>query len=458
MFKKLIIFVFFILFQTPCFSSDIKTDIDDIINLAGFDNDSVLSISIKEKGAVPSCIYEKNPYKFLNPASTLKLFTMAAALDTLGSNFKFETVIYKDKNEDLYLKLSGDPLFKTDDMNLLAHNLKTNLKGNYKKIYIDDSVTDFVPYPNGWAADDFWPNSPKLSPYMIDFNTVGVDFYTDPSKKDIRIIQKDPYKFTFVNKLEKGNENNIRFVLDEEHKTVNVDGTLSSSIVNKEIPVINPKYFFCSKLTKTLNKNGIKYSEAFQFKKTPKDAVPVAKVTRSIDEVLKHILYTSDNTSAEMVFKVAGGKYAKEKNKISGSSLGTTQNGINMFRDFYSKLGLNPDEAKIFDGSGVSRYNATNTNWMTNALFALDFDYEKYLPTAGVGTLSKRIRELKDAAFFKTGTLYGISSIAGIIKTNGKEYCYSSIIMGFNRNSSLLKGVEDDIIYQIYRMGNNENK
>ena len=108
---------------------------------------------------------------------------------------------------------------------------------------------------------------------------------------------------------------------------------------------------------------------------------------------------------------------------------------------------------KIKDGSGVSRYNVMNVNWITNALSKIDFDFEKYLPTPTVGTLQKRMRELTDRAYLKTGTLYGVSSLAGVIKTDDKEYYYSSIIMSLNRNKSFIKGVEDEIIYEIYRLG-----
>lgn len=457
MYKKIIVlFLALIFFKMPVIASNFTGPVNDILSSYNFDHDSVISIAVKDKNG--ENVYSKNQYKYLNPASALKLFTMAASLNELGGDYKFQTAFYKDKNNNIYLKLSGDPLLKTADIEQLAKNLKQNHKGKINKIYIDDSVIDMLPYPNGWMSDDIWPNSPKISPYMIDFNTVKVDFLLSEDKKDLRIVQKSPYKFSFVNKLQTGSKTDFTFIEDETHNTIDVIGTISSSVTDKPVPVLNPRYFFCQKMNEAINKAGIRFTDKFQFAKTPKDAVLIAKFERPADEVIKHILQTSDNIGAEMVFKVAGGKFANENGLIKNSAMaaGTTQNGINMFINYYQNLGLDPKQVRITDGSGVSRYNAMNVDWMTDALSKIGFDFEKFLPTGGVGTLDKRLREIKGCVYLKTGTLVGSSSLVGIIKTKDNVYYYASNIMSYNRNKSLVKAAEDEIIFEIYRRGNDE--
>lgn len=457
MYKKIIVlFLALIFFKVPVIASNFTGPINDILSSYNFDHDSVISIAVKDKNG--ENVYSKNQYKYLNPASALKLFTMAASLNELGEDYKFQTAFYKDKNNNIYLKLSGDPLLKTADIEQLAKNLKQNHKGKINKIYIDDSVIDMLPYPNGWMSDDIWPNSPKISPYMIDFNTVKVDFLLSEDKKDLRIVQKSPYKFSFVNKLQTGSKTDFTFIEDETHNTIDVIGTISSSVTDKPVPVLNPRYFFCQKMNEAINKAGIRFTDKFQFAKTPKDAVLIAKFERPADEVIKHILQTSDNIGTEMVFKVAGGKFANENSLIKNRAMaaGTTQNGINMFINYYQNLGLDPKQVRITDGSGVSRYNAMNVDWMTDALSKIDFDFEKFLPTGGVGTLDKRLREIKGCVYLKTGTLVGSSSLVGIIKTKDNVYYYASNIMSYNRNKSLVKAAEDEIIFEIYRRGNDE--
>lgn len=461
MFKKLtILFLTAFFVQLGAFAANFSGPVNNIISSYDFDHDSVISIAVKDKNK-DDIVYSKNQYKYLNPASALKLFTMAASLNTLGNDYKFKTAFYKDKNNNLYLKLSGDPLLKTSDMEELAKDLKKNYKGRINKIYIDDAIIDLVPYPNGWMSDDIWPNSPKISPYMVDFNTVKVDFLLSEDKKDLRIIQKSPYKFSFVNKLEIGETTDFTFIEDDNHNTIDIVGTISNSATDKVIPVTNPRYFFCQKMNSAINKAGIKFSDKFLFAKMPKDAVLVAKFERPIDEVVKYILQTSNNIGAEMLFKVAGGKFIENKilQKNTSLALGTTQNGIAMFLEYYQNLGLDPKQVRITDGSGVSRYNAMNVNWMAEALSKISFDFEKYLPTGGVGTLDKRLRELKGSVYLKTGTLFGSSSLVGIIKTKDNIYYYASNIMSYNRNKSLVKAAEDEIIFEIYRRSEeNENE
>ena len=461
MFKKLtVLFLTAFFVQLGAFAANFSGPVNNIISSYDFDHDSVISIAVKDKNK-DDIVYSKNQYKYLNPASALKLFTMAASLNTLGNDYKFKTAFYKDKNNNLYLKLSGDPLLKTSDMEELTKDLKKNYKGRINKIYIDDAIIDLVPYPNGWMSDDIWPNSPKISPYMVDFNTVKVDFLLSEDKKDLRIIQKSPYKFSFVNKLEIGETTDFTFIEDDNHNTIDIVGTISNSVVDKVIPVTNPRYFFCQKMNSAINKAGIKFSDKFLFAKMPKDAVLVAKFERPIDEVVKYILQTSNNIGAEMLFKVAGGKFIENKilQKNTSLALGTTQNGIAMFLEYYQNLGLDPKQVRITDGSGVSRYNAMNVNWMAEALSKISFDFEKYLPTGGVGTLDKRLRELKGSVYLKTGTLFGSSSLVGIIKTKDNIYYYASNIMSYNRNKSLVKAAEDEIIFEIYRRSEeNENE
>ena len=84
-------------------------------------------------------------------------------------------------------------------------------------------------------------------------------------------------------------------------------------------------------------------------------------ISHTIKEVGSNILKDSDNFSSEIVFKVAGGKY---KNSISGS----TRDGLEMFDNYFNSLGLNLNDVKVVDASGVSRYNLLNANWMTSAL------------------------------------------------------------------------------------------
>lgn len=66
-----------------------------------------MSVKDAETGKV---IYKLNDKQPTMPASTLKLITLGASLDTLGDDYEFSTKLYKTTNNDLYLNL-GQILF-----------------------------------------------------------------------------------------------------------------------------------------------------------------------------------------------------------------------------------------------------------------------------------------------------------------------------------------------------------
>jgi len=70
-----------------------------------------VGVQILKLGAAPdgdASIFKSNAETPLIPASNLKLVTTSAALDTLGADFKFRTLLLKH-NDDLVLIGDGDP-------------------------------------------------------------------------------------------------------------------------------------------------------------------------------------------------------------------------------------------------------------------------------------------------------------------------------------------------------------
>ena len=120
------------------------------------------------------------------------------------------------------------------------------------------------------------------------------------------------------------------------------------------------------------------------------------------------------------------------------------------------KIGVNSDEIKIVDGSGVSKNNLMSADFMTNYLVALsqipDFDlYKSILPTAGEGTLANRMLYFKDNLRAKTGTLADISAITGYLTSkSGKTYAFDIMINDAKTSPSDKKMLEEYILRAVY--------
>lgn len=460
MLKKIICLLFiFVAFPVVASAAPFVTSFSKVIAQQDLNSTSSIAIMVKD-ASTSKVLYSKNENKLLNTASTLKLFTFASAIDTLGENYKFETAFYVYGN-NLYLKLGADPLLSRKDLYELVSDLKKSVNfKTIKYIYIDDTIISKVPYPDGWCVDDFWPNFPPISPYIIDRNTVNLRLVISRERDSINIVQQDRYRFSFINQLQiVEDDTNIKIVKDYSNiqNVMALLGTISDD-TDLSIPVNDPKYLFISRLEDAFGKYSVPYGDKFYFKTVPLGAKKIASVSHSIEEVSVPILKYSDNFSSEVLFRVAANTYAKKNNikpLASGMSLGTTKNGILMFKSFYSKAGLDMQSIKIVDGSGVSRYNAASPKWLCDALIYLNkkTDIKKYMETGDEGTLKKRLRYLKDNIYAKTGTHNGLSALSGLMKTRkGKDVVFSIVVQSFSMPQGSLKAFEDDLVDCIFNL------
>ena len=460
MLKKILLFLCsFCFFSQAAHCAIFSYDFAKVISEQDLDGSSTVSIYVKDV-KTSRVLYSKNENKLLNTASSLKLFTFASALNTLGDDYKFETAFYI-YGSNLYLKLGADPLLTQDDLDELVQKLKKNINfKNIKYIYIDDKIISSIPYPNGWCVDDFWPNIATISPYIIDGNKVDVMISLAPYRDSLNIIQNDKYRFSFINRLtitDKDDNISIQKNYTDMQNVITLSGNISKDTVFK-IPVSNPKVFFISRLEDSFGKFSIPYSNKFYFKQTPLAAKKIVSVQHTIEQVSAPILKYSDNFSSEVLFRVAGSKFASEHHILpanSGDSLGTTENAILMFNDFYKNAGLDMKYIKIVDASGVSRYNASSVKWLVDALLYLNqkFDIKKYMETADEGTMKRRLRYLKEHIWVKTGTHNGLSSLCGIIDAKeGNRVTFAIIIQSFSKTPSALKAFEDDLVDCIFNL------
>ena len=429
--------------QAKTFSIE-KSIQESNINKAG------ISVSVRNANS-GKILYELNPHTPRIPASTLKAVTSTVALDTLGEDFNFTTSLYKTKDNELLLKLSGDPQFTKSDLNSLLETASEKKIVDPKAFYIDDYVMDSVIWGEGWQwDDDLNPLMPKFSSYNIDQNllTAIVDPKTQGAPANIQLTTF--YPVTFMNLVTTGKENDITFTRNNHISPdiINVSGVINSRQTQK-IPVNSPKRYFLIKLEEAIIEHKIGYYGAFPQKKLPISSLNVIEeIKRPINIALNDSLKNSSNLSAETLFKVAGGHFVK--------NTGAIKNSILMFNEYCKKNNLKNENIKIADGSGVSKNNLMTADFMTNFLVlqAKKENFENYLnlyPTAGEGTLKNRMLYFKDIIFAKTGTLSDASAICGYIKTrDGNLVVFDIMIQDAKSSSSDKKATEEQIIRAIY--------
>ena len=197
----------------------------------------------------------------------------------------------------------------------------------------------------------------------------------------------------------------------------------------------NSKEFFFRTFAQRLKAKGIGFNQTTFADCPENDSLTVVSslftLKRPIVEVLKQMMKESDNLCAESMF------YHMAKNHVNHKWVSDNDgsDAINQF--IKEKLGLNPEYYNIVDGSGVSLYNYISPRllleYLKYAYYQTDIFQPFYesLPIAGIdGTLEHRMKKGKAYrnVHAKTGTVTGVSSLAGYAKaSNGHQLAFAII-------------------------------
>lgn len=205
-------------------------------------------------------------------------------------------------------------------------------------------------------------------------------------------------------------------------------------------PVLDPLVFnrgrnFMPAFMGQLSDKGVTVDSGYTARVCPKGLAVMTQCSHSIEQILYRMLKRSDNLYAEATFYQLAA--------LVNDSNATHLDAAKVIKEQIRKVGMNPDDYKIVDGSGLSYDNAISPEL---EIAFLKYAYEnpaiyKYfyasLPIAGVdGTLSRRMQNT--TAYHnvraKTGTLNGISSLAGYATaSNGHQLAFCIINQGFPR-------------------------
>ncbi len=409
-----------------------------------------ISISFKElnTGKLKSELNSKMP---VSPASTQKLLTYFPSLNILGEDYNFSTKLYVTQNKDYYIVLGADPYLTTDELNLLVSKIKIKKWGELKNLYIDDTVLDNKTWGEGWQwDDDLNPYMPKFGAYNLDKNLYTLIVRPTKLSAPAEIFSDIFYPATYINQTETSLDKTDLQFLREYYITpdsITVIGNVSHE-VKTLIPVSYLRKYFILRLDEAFRNAKISYYGKYPKAKLPANATLVYEIKHPIAQATKDVLKNSNNMIAETVFKLAGGKYT--------NNTGTESSAMAMFNNYCQKNKIDYTKIHITDGSGVSKNNLINADFMTDYIISINKIYgteklQKMLPTAGEGTLEHRMFYLKDKLWAKTGTLSNISGITGILQTkNGHYYAFAIYETDGNSKETDKKMLEEFIIREAY--------
>ncbi len=410
-------------------------------------------------------VFKHNDKKTCRPASTEKIITAVSALWRLGTDYQTSTQLLYDGSitngtlhGNLYIKGGFDSEFTYEDMRQLAANAaQTGIRRIEGSIIGDVSMKDSLYYGEGWSWDDArYYFQPYLSPLI--FNKGCVEVTASPAQKDslayVSISPRSSY-YTLSNSArsycpEAGElkmERNWMYQSNE----IEISGNCART-TKKTIPVFDTASFFLYAFSECLQQNGIE-TGVYEFGQVPGHATMIGEIKRPITAIIRQAMKKSDNLSAEAMF------YNLARWKSPGHPAHAAD-GTKAIEECIEELGYITEYYRISDGSGLSPYNYVSADLLLGFLIhaynhkeIFDILYEA-LPIAGVdGTLANRMKNTK--AFrrihAKTGTVTGISSLAGYAKASNGHLLAFVIINQSVLKSSQARSFQDKVCDELCR-------
>lgn len=428
-------------------------------------------ISIR-KAATGELIYDHFGDTRLHPASNMKLLTAAAALETLGEDYRFVTEVLTDghvKNGvlqgNLYLKGKGDPTLLSEDFDLLAQKLASkgikmingNLVGD-DTWYDNDRLSQDI----NWTDESYYyaaqVSALTASPNAdFDAGTVIVEAHANSNVGKAATINvlppTDMVKITNrSNTVASGGTKTIK--IERQHGTNNIviEGVVpeDGTVTREWIAISEPSYYALDLFEKSITKKGVKFAEKPKFilGKTPRKVqLLTSKKSITLKELLIPFMKLSNNSHADVL--------AKEMGKVVYGE-GSFEKGLQVIEENSARLGLDMDMMMIRDASGMSHLNLVPANEVTNLLVSVQKEtwYNTFLtslPVAGVnerfvgGTLRNRmkIEPTVGNVKAKTGTITAVSALSGYATTRDGELLVFSILI--NNDLAEVTPIEDQI-------------
>ena len=202
--------------------------------------------------------------------------------------------------------------------------------------------------------------------------------------------------------------------------------------------LVSRKDEFADRFKEELVKCGVAVNAPITTDCLPKDVLLICSRSHRLGEVLEPMMKESDNLYAEsMFFQIAA---------TVGKRPATAAHARQIIKTTLTKAGVTGIPYRIADGSGLSLYNYVTPELMVRLLryayLKRDVMAVLYpaLPVAGVdGTLKKRMKggAAEGNVHAKTGTLSGISSLAGYCRAANQHLLAFCII-----NQGIMKNAE----------------
>ena len=418
-------------------------------------------------------LFEENSNKLLRPASGMKLYTVATALDRLSPDYRFITSTYARTKPDaagvvrgdLTLYGRGDPSlsfrFNNNDPYKAINDLAARIVAAGVKRVEGDLIADetyFVgpPYGGGWEWEDLqWWYGAEVSALTVNDNylELTVTAGAQPGAPAVVTVRPAAPLLSINNRVitsVKGTRRDLNVYRPLNSDAIELSGTIAAGDTYAgRIAMSRPALLMAYLLRSALAQQGVTITGKTRMVPSPAaSTTPVAEPNASglievasfqshpLSLISAQTLKPSQNLYTEMLLRTLG-RVAGPMTAAAANTRTSEAAGLEVVKAFLRDAGVNPSSVVLADGSGLSRSDMITADATVQLLthmrkhrYAVAF--RDALPVGGIdGTLRNRFKgtPAENNLRAKTGTLSTAASLSGYVTTAAGEDLIFSIIV-----------------------------
>ncbi len=418
-------------------------------------------------------LFEENANKLLRPASNMKLYTVAAALDRLSPDYRYSTSVYASARPDAAGIVHGDlTIYGRGDPSIAArYNAGDYFKGiedlasrialaGVKRVegdlVGDETYFTGPQYGSGWEWEDLqWWYGAEVSALTVNDNSLDLFVKPGPKVGAPAVVTTGPPDplLTIMNHAvttASGTKRDLTIYRALGTHVLEVVGSIpvDDKGYSGGVGISHPALLFVYLLRSSLSRRGVVISG--RSRTVPASAtgaaIPVASKTGLIEitsiqspplsVIAAQTLKPSQNLYTELLLRTLG-KVAPAQTEESNSTRSSEGAGLEVVKAFLKEAGVNSSGLVLSDGSGLSRNDMVTAEATLQLLIYMSRHqhatvFRDALPIAGVdGTLRNRLRGTvaENNLRAKTGSLSSAASLSGFVTTAAGERLVFSIIV-----------------------------
>lgn len=406
----------------------------------------------------------------LIPASSAKVFVLAAALKVLGPGFEFRTRLATD-GVNLFLVGDGDPALGDPRIHRRAgqritadfeHWAATLHAAGYCSfagdLLIDESLFDDVRLHPDWDPADLgkWFAAPVGA---LNFNDNCVDITLIPGANPGLPVQVacEPLcpLIEIVNRCRTGTPNRAYLHHPPDTFTYEITGTCAKRWPFGAVAFPDPGLLTAETLRDAFTRGGVQVAGKTRRARVrladnslPGTLTLLAVRVTPLADVLARAGKNSQNLFAECLWKRTG--YAWSHRQGHGDPIGSWESGRVAVRDVLRTAGVDTKGMVLADGSGLGRTNRCTARQLAAVLAWMHTQPEgrvlqDSLSVAGVdGSLHKQLADLPGRVRGKTGTMRGVRTLGGYVyEGQTPRYAFAFMFNGYQGPSTPYREIQE---------------